>query len=187
MISVGNTFGVTKAGVLYATGANISGTLTAGSGSTIGPWNITANSIYKGTSESFYTSGVMYFGDSGLSLGNTFKVTNAGKLTATDATIGPWNVTSTSIYKGTSESFYTSGVMYFGNSGLSLSNTFKVTSSGELTATIGTIGQISMSGSYGLYTNSKTSATSTNTGFLISKSGAIYLGAYNSNTQACPF
>lgn len=59
--------------------------------------------------------------------------------------------------------------------------------SGTINATAGVIGGITISNSYGLYTNSKTSATSTNTGFLISKDGAIYLGAYNSTSQACPF
>jgi len=58
---------------------------------------------------------------------------------------------------------------------------------GTITATGGTIGGISLSGSYGLYTNGKTSATSTASGFLISKNGAIYVGAYNSNAGACPF
>ena len=58
---------------------------------------------------------------------------------------------------------------------------------GEITATSGTIGGVTANSSYGLYTNSKTSATSTNTGFLISKDGAIYLGAYNSTNKACPF
>ena len=58
---------------------------------------------------------------------------------------------------------------------------------GEITATSGTIGGVTANSSYGLYTNSKTSATSTNTGFLISKDGAIYLGAYNSTKKACPF
>lgn len=59
--------------------------------------------------------------------------------------------------------------------------------SGKITATSGTIGGVTANSSYGLYTNSKTSATSTNTGFLISKDGAIYLGAYNSTNKACPF
>lgn len=59
--------------------------------------------------------------------------------------------------------------------------------SGNITATSGTIGGVTANSSYGLYTNSKTSATSTNTGFLISKNGAIYLGAYNSTNGACPF
>ena len=51
------------------------------------------------------------------------------------ASIGPWTVNSTSIYKGNA-TYGTSGSgnMYFGNNGLSISNTFKVSSDGALTA-----------------------------------------------------
>lgn len=187
VISVGNTFGVTKAGVLYATGANISGVINATTGTFGGSsgFTIDTGKIYSGSHSSYNTAANgVYIGTDYISLGSGgaiyFKNDGTGK-------IGPWNITASSIYKGTSESFYTSGVMYFGNSGLSLGNTFKVTSAGVLTAASGAIGGISMNNSYGLYTNSKTAVNSTKTGFLISKSGAIYLGAYDSNTQACPF
>lgn len=59
--------------------------------------------------------------------------------------------------------------------------------SGKVTATSGSIGGISLSKDYGLYTNGKTTATSTASGFLIHKNGAIYLGPYNSTYKACPF
>lgn len=60
---------------------------------------------------------------------------------------------------------------------------------GAITADSGTIGGITANSSYGLYTNSKTSTTSSNTGFLIHKDGAIYLGAYDSTSgvTSCPF
>ena len=58
---------------------------------------------------------------------------------------------------------------------------------GSVTATRGTIGGWTANSSYGLYTNSKTSATSTNTGILIQKDGGIYAGAYNSTNGSCPF
>lgn len=61
------------------------------------------------------------------------------------------------------------------------------TISGAITATSGTIGGWTANSSYGLYTNGKTSATSTNTGILIQKDGAIYAGAYDSTKTACPF
>lgn len=141
MLSAGTGFGVTTAGVLYASGANISGTLSAGANSTIGPWTVTANSIYKGNA-TYGTSGTgnMYFGDSGLSISNVFKVSNAGALTTSN-----------------------------------------------ITATSGTIGGWTINSSYGIYTNSKISSTSTNTGILIQKDGNIYAGAYNSTLSACPF
>lgn len=59
--------------------------------------------------------------------------------------------------------------------------------SGTITANSGTIGGWTANSSYGLYTNSKTTATSTNSGILIQKDGGIYAGAYNSTNGACPF
>lgn len=58
---------------------------------------------------------------------------------------------------------------------------------GTITATGGNIGGISIGNNIGIYTNNKSSATSTNTGFLIHKDGAIYLGSYNTTTKKCPF
>lgn len=56
-----------------------------------------------------------------------------GKITvATEGTIGCWNVNKESIYKG-SEIFGNANGMYFGTEGLSLSDTFNVTSSGVAT------------------------------------------------------
>ena len=91
-ISIGNgAFSVSSAGVLSATGATIGGRISAGSGSTIGPWSIGQNAIYRGR-ETFDSNDSLYFGTEGLSLGSTFKVTNAGHLTCTSATIGGWTV-----------------------------------------------------------------------------------------------
>lgn len=64
---------------------------------------------------------------------------------------------------------------------------FEATYEGSITAKNGTIGGWSINSTYGIYTNSKTNATSTNTGILIHKDGAIYAGAYNSSSGACPF
>lgn len=50
----------------------------------LGNWTVNASSIQTGA---FDTAGTMYFGTSGISLSNTFKVTAAGVLTATGATI----------------------------------------------------------------------------------------------------
>ena len=61
------------------------------------------------------------------------------------------------------------------------------TISGSITATSGTIGGWTANSSYGLYTNSKTTATSANAGILIQKDGNIYAGAYSSSTGACAF
>ena len=58
--------------------------------------------------------------------------------------------------------------------------------SGNITSSSGTIGGITI-GPTGIYTNDKSSSTSTNTGFFLSSVGAIYLGAYSSETNSCPF
>lgn len=58
---------------------------------------------------------------------------------------------------------------------------------GVITATSGTIGGWTVNNSYGLYTNSKTTATSTNTGILIQKDGGIYAGPYDETEGACSF
>ena len=114
----------------------------------------------------------------------TFGASNA----TNKITIGT-NTTNASIYYGmTSLSDTTHDGFYIGADGIALGKgVFKVTNAGVLTSTSGTIGGVSVNSSYGLYTNSKTSATSTNTGFLISKDGSIYLGAYSSSTSSCPF
>lgn len=73
-------------GTLEATNAVLSGTLTAASGSTIGPWTVAQDSIYR-TNAKWGASGGLYFGTSGLSLGSDFKVDASGAMTAKGATI----------------------------------------------------------------------------------------------------
>lgn len=73
-------------GTLEATNAVLSGTLTAASGSTIGPWTVSDSSIYR-THNTWGASGGLYFGKSGLSLGSGFKVDASGAMTAKGATI----------------------------------------------------------------------------------------------------
>ena len=92
-ISITDKFKVDAAGALTATGATISGTLTAGANSKIGPWTVTSTSIYYGNSAYGNANG-LYFGTSGLSLGSAFKVSAAGALTCTGANISG-TITST--------------------------------------------------------------------------------------------
>ena len=73
---------MTGDGIIYAGSANISGTLTAGANSKIGPWHVTTTSIYKGANTlGSTTSGAAYFGDLGLSVGNKFRVDASGVAT----------------------------------------------------------------------------------------------------------
>lgn len=74
------------AGTLEATNAVLSGTLTAGAESVIGPWTVAEGSIYR-VNPRWGASDGLYFGTSGLSLGSDFKVSAAGVLTASGATI----------------------------------------------------------------------------------------------------
>ena len=73
-------------GTLEATDAKLSGTLTAASGSVIGPWTVAEDSIYR-TNKKWGASDGLYFGTSGLSLGSGFKVDASGAMTAKGATI----------------------------------------------------------------------------------------------------
>ena len=57
----------------------------------------------------------------------------SGRITAESGKIGPWSITSSSIYKGNS-AWGSSLGMYFGDSGLSLGDKFKVSSDGTVTA-----------------------------------------------------
>ena len=79
-------FSVKKDGTLKATSATIDGVLTAKADSKIGPWNISSSSIWYG-SNNFYNSGSLYFGTSGISIKNKFKVDSSGYLTCSNANL----------------------------------------------------------------------------------------------------
>lgn len=64
-------------GTLEASGAVLTGTLTAAAGSKLGPWNVTESSIWYGKS-SYGAEGGLYFGTSGLSIGTKCKVDENG-------------------------------------------------------------------------------------------------------------
>lgn len=64
-------------GTLEASGAVLTGTLTAAAGSKLGPWNVTESSIWYGKS-SYGAEGGLYFGTSGLSIGKNCMVDAKG-------------------------------------------------------------------------------------------------------------
>ena len=74
------------AGTLEAYSAVLSGKITAAADSTFGPWTISQSSIYR-TANEFGGSASMYFGTSGLSIKDKFKVDANGKLTCSGASI----------------------------------------------------------------------------------------------------
>ena len=92
-------------GIISAKGANLSGTLSAGAGSTIGPWTISATAIYK-TSSSWgnASTGAAYFGNDGISITDKFKVSSTGTLTSTSGTIGGFTIGADSLTSATYQS-----------------------------------------------------------------------------------
>ena len=145
--AIGANFGVTNSGVLYAAGVDISGTIKASNGS-IGSFTIKDGKLYTGN-HSAYNSNAdgVYIGSDYIALGQNgkFKVSAAGFLTATgadiggkitagaDSKIGPWNVTTSSIWYGNATHGNASG-LYFGTSGLSVKDKFVVDKNGILNA-----------------------------------------------------
>ena len=82
-ISVLNKFVVTSGGVLTATGADITGTvtattLTATSSGTIGPWQFNGTSLYKAGGWNSSTVGSAYLGNNGISITDKFQVSADG-------------------------------------------------------------------------------------------------------------
>ena len=124
-----------------------------------------------------------------------------GSIVSTEGQIGGWTIGDTKLYNNTDSMTSTSAGIYLGTNGIRNykdANTFvnitggvitakAVDLTGKITASSGTIGGITLDNNYGLYTNSKTAANSSKDGFLISKNGAIYLGAYNTTNGTCPF
>ena len=77
-INVGNgKFYVNYDGTLYCEGATVGGTLTAGSGSHIGPWTVSDTSISLTTTSSKNAS----FGTSGININDNFQVDPDGNVT----------------------------------------------------------------------------------------------------------
>ncbi len=130
VFTAGSTFGVTKAGKIYSTSGNIGG------------FTITSNSLWSGNS-AYDNANSMYFGASGISIKDKFKVSSAGAMTSTSGTIGGWTITDNSLYR-TNSAFKNANGMYFGTSGISIKNKFYVNSAGAMTATSGTIGNVSI-------------------------------------------
>ena len=173
----------------------ITGTLTAKANSKIGPWNVTNTSIWYGNANFGNASG-LYWGTSGLSITDKFKVTSAGDATVAgtltakaNSKIGPWNVTNTSIWYGNANFGNASG-LYWGTSGLSITDKFKVTSAGDatvagkITATSGYIGGTTgfTVDSKKLY-NGKSTFASTDNGIFIGVDDGISIGNFKGGSR----
>jgi len=105
----GNNFGVTNTGVLYATGANISGTITA-NGGTIGGWSIDSsnpNRLYAGSGNNYValntdSNGYAIWAGNETASNANFWVKNTGEIKAKSGEIGGWTIVGTKLYAGTS-------------------------------------------------------------------------------------
>lgn len=106
---------------------------------TIGGFHIGSTSLYNSKPTLQNSSNGVYVGIDGISLGSgdTSLLLPNGSVNFKTGTIGPWNLDSTSIWKGNS-TFGSASGMYFGNSGISITDKFKVTNTGVITATSGT-------------------------------------------------
>ena len=87
-------FEIRADGSILATDGDFTGTLNSTSGN-IGGWSLTNNSIQTGA---YNTVNTRYFGNSGLSISNNFRINSSGNLVAVGATItGEINATTGSI------------------------------------------------------------------------------------------
>ena len=175
-------------GYFYADNATIAGKITAQSG-IIGGFHITSSSN-QGTSSAgghIYPNSLYRHSGDGTTYEYEFGIKGdaAENPSSSNSEYGNLAFYVKRINKGAAWNGTNTNMFYVTHKGFMYCRDAEIV--GKITATSGTIGGVTANSSYGLYTNSKTSATSTNTGFLISKNGAIYLGAYNSTNGACPF
>ena len=172
-------------GTLEAAGAVLSGTLTAASGSTIGPWTVSDSSIYR-THNTWGASGGLYFGTSGLSLGSNFKVDASGNLTASGADI-TGTIRASSLYVGgsniESELEYLTNTVYAQLQALMDYIDYSGQYSGNLvgnTIQVGTQGIL-----YGSYNSQGSPGMEVygSNGLRLTSAGNVYLGAQGGGTN----
>lgn len=119
-----------------------------------------------------------------LNINNVFKVATDGKITSTGGTIGGWNITTNALYNGmTSLSDTTHNGVWIGQDGIaSGKGSFKVTSSGAVTASNLTITGGSINLGSGVFTVSAAGAVSCSN--LTITGGSITLGSTFNVTSA---
>jgi hypothetical protein len=143
-------FNVTAGGNITASNANITGTITSGSG-TIGGWTIDTARIYGGSTY-LYSNGSIAIGattiaangqitNGGYTLSNTGVLTATGAningiITSTSGTIGGWTINPSSISAGNT-ALYSNGFISASTGSFT----------GEITTTSGTIGGWAINGS----------------------------------------
>ena len=101
---------------IYTTHGFFSGSVVTNEG-LIGGFTLYNNKLYTTNNTLGQGANNVYLSTDGISLGTTFKVTNAGELTATSGTIGGWTIGTSDIHSGTHSSSTASGNgLYIGTS-----------------------------------------------------------------------
>lgn len=105
-IDISDKFSVTQLGILTATGANISGTVTIGSGSEVGGWKITDNTIESENGQIVFNSDET--DDYSLNIADgLFSITPDGYVHSELGSVGGWRLGNSSIKGGTAAGSYT--------------------------------------------------------------------------------
>ena len=159
-LKVGSRFRVTVDGTMTVSGADISGKISAESGK-IGGWNITASSLYAGSTYLYSTGRIVA---SNASISGTI---NATTLTCNSGSIGGWAITSQGLFSD-DISLYSNGNATMGEIEIKLTTTtYRYDDDGNIIGvtvtpsdSIGTIGMIA--GSDGQQTTNNLGLQTTN-------------------------
>lgn len=197
-ICAGANFGVTKTGKLYAASAEISGKITATSGS-IGGWNISSTMLTKQTDDGLYrtvlqapattSSGNNAFiiqtrANTTASWSNAFSITYGGKVTASNLAITGGSINIGSNFKVTNTGDVTCNSITIKNGGSTVYSSGKY--SGSLSGCGGSVssGLSYSGGSYGSIggMDSQVNRNAINIGSLSERIDAIYTRYLNALT-----
>ncbi|MFZ2361590.1 MAG: hypothetical protein WA040_19780 [Anaerolineae bacterium] len=161
-------FRVSKSGAMWATTATITGnitadTLTANSAGSIAGWTIASGHLYAGSGAAragMQPASYPFYAGSDTPANAPFRVTPAGALTASNATVtgtitanagsmAGWTIASGHLYAGSGSSragLQPASYPFYAGSDTPGSAPFRVTPAGALTATSGVIGGWTLSG-----------------------------------------
>lgn len=163
---------------IYTDNGYFSGVIVSQEGK-IGGWYLGSDAIYS-SSKTFAAADNMYFGASGISLGTTFKVTNAGALTSTSGNIGGWTIGTSDIHSGTHNAWnHASNGLFLGTTRIAGGNggTWYLDQAGT-----GKIGRWTFA------SNGELSTTvSNNTAGMGNNTYAFWAGAASGNAANAPF
>ena len=160
-------FRVTNTGVLNATGATISGVITADSGFIGGTsgFEIASNYIRKGTKTAYDSSGTgVYIGIDGIGLGTSFLASSTGQITASSGTIGGWNLSTSKLSVGAIDIDATPSGSAISATLIAANETYSITTLGNTNFTLigaktNTVGEVFIATGVGTGTGTATKVT----------------------------